>query len=358
MRGWEKKGRSRSRASRKPDTDTKGTKGGKGRGGDKGGKRDSKDKGAYKGDRSESEVSRNTRGRSNPKHDVDSRRHGDWICICGDYKYSKKTHCNCGTPNATRENRLAMRNGDTQTWDPPDFDENDMWQSVPRQTKGKGAAHPQETPASSSSASASTGPRWPPLAEAERLPQPLLRQPQEQQRMTTEQPRGHQGNYGDLQARTIRARHRKIVERIVNGGQILDEWVSMICDPEWMREQEQSGRRDPETRPKKSSICIYYADNRGCHKEAQRCHFQHAEWPTEIREKMLNRNVYKGPGAEEARRQQREHKAQDRAAQGRHERDQRHGAAREVLPQFQNPVIHRESPNIIRSDDNIEIRAK
>ena len=109
------------------------------------------------------------------------------------------------------------------------------------------------------------GTRWPPTEDT------TLRQPREQP-----------GNYADLKARTIRARHRELVDRIVKGEPILDAWAAMICDPEYIREEEQNGRRDPETRPKKSSICRYHADGRVCDKGDHGCYFKHTGWPIEI----------------------------------------------------------------------------
>ena len=204
---WENKGRSRSRTSRKSDTETKGHKGGKG-GGDKGDKHDSTDKGAHKGGRSESEASGNTRVRSDPKNDIDSRRSGDWICICGDYKYARKPNCDCGMPNATRENRLAMWDSNTQQWDPLNFDESLIQPNRNWHTEGKGAARPQERPTLSSLPASSSGARWPPLEEAH------TQRPAQLQRTPAEQPRDNQGGYGflgnyaDLQSKTIRARHK------------------------------------------------------------------------------------------------------------------------------------------------------
>ncbi len=78
------------------------------------------------------------------------------------------------------------------------------------------------------------------------------------------------------------------MERILRGESVREEWVSMICDTTWVTEQEQRGRQDSAGRPKKSSICRYFADNRGCKKSDQECHFAHIEWPTEIRNIMLN----------------------------------------------------------------------
>ena len=222
---------------------------------------------------------------------------------------------------------------------------------------GKGATHPQARPTLSSLPASSSWPRWPPLEEAQ------AQHPPQQQRAPAAQPREYLGNYADLQTRTIRARHKEIIDRICKGEQIREEWVSMICDPEFIRDQEQSGQRDPEVRPKKSSICRYFADNRGCNRTDRECHFKHVEWPTEIRDKMLRRTIYKGPEAEEARRRQREHKAQDRAAQHsnawpRPERVYERRTAQEEFPPFQNPVVHREvlPPNTGRNDENIEIR--
>lgn len=137
----------------------------------------------------------------------------------------------------------------------------------------------------------------------------------------------------------------------------------MICDPEYIRAEEQSGRRDPANRPRKTFICRYYADNRGCNRSDADCHFKHVEWPTEIRDRMLCRTVYKGPDADEERMRQREHSALDRAAQHTNTgprpttvHEQR--PTREEFPPFQNPVVHRESlpPNTVSSDGDVEVR--
>ena len=338
---WEHRGRSRSRRTDRG----KGGKGDKEKGGDKGSKGDSKHKNTAKG-RSDSEASVSThkgKGKTDPKWDHSQRKEGDWVCKCGDNNYAWKEECPCG---GTKDNRLAMWRGSTKTWDPADFDEERLapgkpWLYKEKGQEGKGSPTRAQGQSHSYSHSSEQAPQYHrdsshnPATSSSAMPDNQTRGESSTQRGNTgNEQRGHDNHNEGLKATTIREQSKEITERVLGGETMRDEWVGMICDPQWVEAQEWDMKPDGNYRHRKSSICRYFASGRGC-KKGEECNFSHVSWPENLAGIMQAHRQ----GVKNTRRENRD----------------RHEQQGDNFPPFQNPV-NLKDPNLIHDQGGIEIR--